>query len=74
MEITRLSPDDEAGCAAAVALLTAVWKVDCPELTVSTVRGFANDLRYGWDLTPGWGYLARDTDGTTVAVRGSRPS
>jgi GNAT superfamily N-acetyltransferase len=68
VEITRLSPDDEAGCAAAVALLTAAWKVDCPELTVSTPKGFANGLRYGWDLVPNQAYLGRDTEGNVLGV------
>jgi GNAT superfamily N-acetyltransferase len=68
VEITRLSPDDEVGCAAAVAVLNAAAKVDCPEALTHTPRGYANHLRYGWDLDPARGYLARDTEGTAVGV------
>ncbi|MFC9693055.1 GNAT family N-acetyltransferase [Kribbella sp. NPDC056951] len=70
MEITRLSPDDEAGVAAASALETAAAKVDCPDLVMSTPKGLANALRYGWDLNPGKKYLARDADGTLVGTVG----
>ncbi len=70
MEITRLSPDDEAGVAAASGLETAAAKVDCPELVMSTPKGLANALRYGWDLNPGKKYLARDADGTLVGTVG----
>ncbi|MEJ1110778.1 MULTISPECIES: GNAT family N-acetyltransferase [unclassified Kribbella] len=68
MEITRLLPDDEVGCADAVALMSAAAKVDCPESLVRTPRGYANSLRYGWDLDPARAYLARDTDGTAVGL------
>jgi len=70
VEITRLSPDDEAGCAAAVALETAAAKVDCPGLVTSTPLGLANSLRYGWDLNPGKKYLAHDADGTLIGAVG----
>jgi len=66
VDIKRLSPDDEAGCVDAVALHTAAAKVDCPEEILPTPKGFANGLRYGWDLNPGHAYLARDTDGTVL--------
>jgi GNAT superfamily N-acetyltransferase len=68
VEITRLSPDDEVGCAAAVAVMAASAKVDCPESLLPTPKGYANGLRYGWDLDPARGYLARDTDGTAVGL------
>lgn len=67
MKITKLSPDDEVGCAEAVAVDSAGWKLDCPELIQHTPRTFANMLRYGWDLEPPQAYLARD-GGTTVGV------
>ncbi|MFB6718550.1 GNAT family N-acetyltransferase [Kribbella sp. NPDC056345] len=70
MEITGLSPDDEAGVAAASALETAAAKADCPGLVMSTPKGLANALRYGWDLNPGKKYLAHDTDGTLVGTVG----
>ncbi|MFG1812306.1 GNAT family N-acetyltransferase [Kribbella sp. NPDC049174] len=68
MEITRLSPDDEVGCAAAVAVMDAAAKVDCPESLLPTPRGYANHLRYGWDLDPARAYLARDAEGTAVGL------
>src|SRR5438445_9906784 len=68
VKITRLSPDDEAGCADAVAVLDAAAQRDCPEVMLPTPRGFANMLRYGWDLDPQQGYLARDDDGTPIGV------
>jgi GNAT superfamily N-acetyltransferase len=68
VEITRVSPDDEAGCADAVAVMTAAMKTDCPDLKLPTVTGYANMLRYGWDLNPPWAYLARDADGTAVGL------
>ncbi len=68
MEITRLFPDDEAGCADAVGVDSAGWKVDCPELVQHTPRSFTNMLRYGWDLEPPQAYLAREDDGTAVGL------
>jgi GNAT superfamily N-acetyltransferase len=68
VEITRLLPDDEVGCADAVAVQNAGLKLDCPEMLDQTPRGFANMLRYGWDMDPEHGYLARDTDGTAVGL------
>ncbi|WP_410788313.1 GNAT family N-acetyltransferase [Kribbella sp. C-35] len=67
MEITKLSPDDEVGCADAVAVDSAGWKLDCPEVLQHTPRSFANMLRYGWDLEPPRAYLARE-DGTPVGL------
>ena len=60
MDISRLFPEDAAGCAEAVALLTATHAVDCPGALLSTPTGYAADLRYGWDLDPGRTYLARE--------------
>ena len=68
MEITELSPGDEAGCIDAAAVQSAAFAQDCPELVRPTPRGFANLLRYGWDLEPQRGFLARNADGTAVAV------
>jgi GNAT superfamily N-acetyltransferase len=68
VEIMRVSPDDEVGCADAVAVMNASAKVDCPESLLPTPRGYANSLRYGWDLDPPRAYLARDTDGTAVGL------
>jgi GNAT superfamily N-acetyltransferase len=68
VEITRLMPDDEAGCVDAVAVKNAGLKLDCPEMTPPTPRGYANMLRYGWDMEPSYGYLARDADGTAVGL------
>ncbi|HWD82586.1 MAG TPA: GNAT family N-acetyltransferase, partial [Kribbella sp.] len=68
VEIIKLSPDDEAGCADAVAVDSAGWKLDCPEIVQHTPRSFANMLRYGWDLEPPDAYLARDDDGTAVGL------
>ncbi|MGW7686105.1 GNAT family N-acetyltransferase [Kribbella sp. NPDC054772] len=70
MEITKLSPDNEAGCVEAVAIRNAAWKLDCPEMVEATPRGFANMLRYGWDLEPQDAYLARDDDGVAVGLLG----
>jgi GNAT superfamily N-acetyltransferase len=70
VEITRLSPDDEVGCADAVALQSAAAKVDCPEALMSTPRSYAAHLRYGWDGDPGRAYLARDEDGMAVGLLG----
>ena len=70
MEITRLSPDDEVGCADAVALLSAAAKVDCPESLLPTPRSYAAHLKYGWDGDPGQAYLARDEDGVAVGLLG----
>ena len=67
MEIKRLSPDDEVGCADAVAVERAGWKLDCPEIQQHTPRSFANMLRYGWDLQPPQAYLARE-DGAAVGL------
>jgi GNAT superfamily N-acetyltransferase len=64
----KLSPDDEAGCTEAVAVKSAGGKLDCPEMVQWTARGYANHLRYGWDLEPHQGFLARDDDGTAVGV------
>lgn len=68
VDITRLSPDDEVGCADAVALFQATHKLDCPGALLPTPRGFAAHLRYGWDGDPGQAYLARDDDGRLVGV------
>ncbi|MGW6195233.1 GNAT family N-acetyltransferase [Kribbella sp. NPDC055110] len=68
MEIINLSPDDEAGCVDAVAVQSAAVMQDCPEMLVATPRGFANMLRYGWDLDPHQAYLARDDDGAAVGL------
>ena len=70
MEITRLSPDDEVGCAEAVAVLSAAGKLDCPEAILPTPLGYAAHLTHGWDGDPGRAYLARDDDGVTVGVLG----
>jgi GNAT superfamily N-acetyltransferase len=68
VKIIKLSPDDEVGCADAVAVDSAGWKLDCPELVQHTPRTFANMLRYGWDLEPPQAYLAREDDGTAVGL------
>lgn len=68
VDITRLSPDDEVGCADAVALFQATHKLDCPDALLPTARGFAAHLKYGWDGDPGQAYLARDEDGTLAGV------
>ncbi|WP_232828581.1 GNAT family N-acetyltransferase [Kribbella monticola] len=68
MDITRLSPDDEVGCAEAVALLTATAKLDCPEQLLPTPRSYAAHLKYGWDGDPGQSYLARDADGFVAGL------
>jgi GNAT superfamily N-acetyltransferase len=68
VEITRLSPEDEAACVDAVALQAAAAKLDCPEMLQRTPRGFANMLRYGWDMDPERAYLARETDGTAIGL------
>ncbi|TCC65581.1 GNAT family N-acetyltransferase [Kribbella pittospori] len=68
VEITRLSPDDEAGCIDAVAVQNAGTKLDCPEMLDQTPRGFANMLRYGWDMNPEQAYLARESDGTAIGL------
>ncbi|HEY0473758.1 MAG TPA: GNAT family N-acetyltransferase [Kribbella sp.] len=68
MDITRLYPDDKAGCADAVALLAATAKIDCPEALLSTPRSYAADLSHGWDGDPGQAYLARDPDGFAVGL------
>ncbi|TCN34257.1 acetyltransferase (GNAT) family protein [Kribbella orskensis] len=66
VDTKRLSPDNEVGCADAVALMTAAEKVDCPESVLPTPRGYAAHLKYGWDGNPGQAYLARDDDGVLV--------
>jgi GNAT superfamily N-acetyltransferase len=48
--------------------MNAAAKVDCPEVLLPTPRGFANGLRYGWDLNPGQAFLARDEDGSAVGL------
>jgi GNAT superfamily N-acetyltransferase len=68
VEIIKLSPDDEAGCIDAVAVQSAAYKQDCAEMLVSTPRGFANMLRYGWDLDPEQAFLARDEDGLAIGL------
>jgi GNAT superfamily N-acetyltransferase len=68
VDITRLSPDDEAGCAEAVALLTATAKLDCPEQLLPTPRSYAAHLTYGWDGDPGQAYVARDADGFAAGL------
>ncbi|WP_433021014.1 GNAT family N-acetyltransferase [Kribbella sp. CA-294648] len=68
MDISRLFPEDAAGCAEAVALLNATHAVDCPGALLSTPTGYAADLRYGWDLDPGRTYLAREADGSLVGL------
>ena len=70
MEIKRLSPDDEVGCADAVALISAATKLDCPDANVPTPRGYAAKLKHGWDGDPGEAYLARDEDGVAVGLLG----
>jgi GNAT superfamily N-acetyltransferase len=67
VEITKLSADDEVGCADAVDVDSAGWKLDCPEMLQHTPRSFANMLRYGWDLEPPQAYLARE-DGAAVGL------
>ncbi len=68
VDITRLSPDDEAGCVEAVALLTAAAKLDCPEQLLPTPRSYAAHLRHGWDGDPAQAYLARDIDGFAAGL------
>lgn len=68
MDITRLDPDDAAGCAAAVELQIATHAVDCPAALLSTPAGYSADLRYGWDGDPGRAYLARDESGSLVGL------
>ncbi|WP_344219835.1 GNAT family N-acetyltransferase [Kribbella sancticallisti] len=68
MDIIRVSPDDDAGCADAVALITATHAVDCPAALVSTPLGYAAHLRHGWDGDPGRSYLAREADGSLVGL------
>lgn len=68
VEITRLSPDDEAGCVEAVAIMTAAAKLDCPEALLTTPRSYAAGLKHGWDGDPARGYLARDDDGVAVGL------
>lgn len=68
MEITKLSPEDAAGCIEAVAVQNAAVQQDCPEMLTSTPRGFADMLRYGWDMDPQEAFVARDDDGTAVGV------
>jgi len=68
VEISELSYEDAAGCADAVALLTATHAVDCPAALLPTPAGYAANLRYGWDLDPGRSYLAREADGTLVGL------
>lgn len=68
MEITKLSPEDEAGCIEAVAVQNAAVKQDCPEMLATTPRGFVDMLRYGWDMDPQQAFLARDDDGTAVGL------
>ena len=70
MEITRLSPDDEVGCADAVELMRATAKLDCPEALLPTPRGYAAHLKHGWDGDPGQAFLARDEDGVAVGLLG----
>jgi GNAT superfamily N-acetyltransferase len=68
VDITRLSPDDAAGCADAVELLIATHAVDCPAALLSTPTGYAADLRYGWDGDPGRVHLARDDSGAVIGL------
>ncbi len=68
MDITRLSPDDEVGCADAAALLTATTLLDCPKAVLPTARSYAADLLYGWDCDPGQAYLARDDSGALIGL------
>ncbi|WP_432890966.1 GNAT family N-acetyltransferase [Kribbella sp. CA-245084] len=68
MEISKLLPDDEAGCAEAVALKNSAAKLDCPEMLQPTARSYANMLRYGWDMEPEYAYLARDADGNAIGL------
>jgi GNAT superfamily N-acetyltransferase len=67
VEITELSPDDEVGCVEAVAVDSAGWKLDRPEMLQHTPKSFANMLRYGWDMVPPQAYLAREA-GTPVGL------
>jgi hypothetical protein len=39
VEISKLLPDDEAGCAEAVAVKHATAKLDSPEMLQPTARG-----------------------------------
>lgn len=50
-----------------MALLTATCEVDCPDALLPTPRGYANGLRYGWDLDPDRAYLARE-NGSVVGL------
>lgn len=68
VDITRLSPDDEVGCADFVALHQATHKLDCPDALLPTARGVAAHLKYGWDGDPGNAYLARDAAGTLIGA------
>jgi GNAT superfamily N-acetyltransferase len=68
VDITRLSPDDAAGCAAAVELQIATHAVDCPAALLSTPTGYSADLRYGWDGDPGRAFLARDDSGAAIGL------
>jgi len=68
VDIKRLSPDDEVGCADAVALFTAAGQLDCPEAVLPTPRSYAADLAYGGDGDPGQAYLARNDDGLLVGL------
>jgi GNAT superfamily N-acetyltransferase len=68
VDIKRVQPEDAAACAEAVALLTATARVDSPAAVLKTPRGFAADLRHGWDGDTGEAYLARDTDGAVTGL------
>jgi GNAT superfamily N-acetyltransferase len=68
VDIERVQPEDTAACAEAAALLTATASVDCPAAVPPTPRGFAADLRHGWDGDAGEAYLARDADGALTGL------
>lgn len=67
MDIVKLSPDDPAGIAEAIELMTAARQVDCPEGLGHTTTSYTGVLRYGWDGEPPVAYVGRD-GGTMVGM------
>jgi GNAT superfamily N-acetyltransferase len=50
--------------------MNAAAKLDCPEALLPTARGYAAQLKHGWDGDPGQAFLARDEDGVAVGLLG----
>jgi GNAT superfamily N-acetyltransferase len=68
VDISRISPDDDATCAEAVALFEAVGEHDLPDAVTPSLTAYRAYLRNGWEDDPPAAFAARDEHGTLTGV------